>query len=320
MVKASPMKRKTIVCVTPNAALDRTLVVPDFAIGHISRIPNAIAAPGGKGLNVLRAVRILGGQSLAMGLLGGYTGETVAAMVEADGYPSEWTGFDGETRACTIIASGGASTVINESGRIAPEDWAALADDICRVAARPDVYAICLCGSLPEGAPSDAPAEFVARVNRMGAQLWVDSSKGPLKNALAAKPYAIKVNRDEIAEAAGVSLRTRAEVLDLARGLVDDGIGIVVISLGAEGAFLVADGLAAQATPPVIEPVDPVASGDCLHAGLITALADGADPVEALRRGVAAGTVNALYAGGAQFPYAHFLEILNQTRAKILTA
>ena len=68
------MKRETIVCVTPNAALDRTLVVPDFAIGHISRIPNAIAVPGGKGLNVLRAVRILGGKPLAMGLLGGYTG------------------------------------------------------------------------------------------------------------------------------------------------------------------------------------------------------------------------------------------------------
>lgn len=312
------MKPKTIVCVTPNAALDRTLVVPEFAIGSISRIPNAIAAPGGKGLNVLRAARILGGRPLAMGLLGGYTGETVAAMVKADGYPADWTCFDGETRACTIIASGGISTVINESGRIAPEDWLALADDICRVAARADVYAVCLCGSLPAGAPPDAPADLVARVKSIGAQLWVDSSKTPLINALAANPYAIKVNRDEIAEAAGVALRTRAEVLALARGLVEGGIRIVVISLGADGALLVTDGLAAQATPPAIEPVDPVASGDCLHAGLITALADGADLVEALRRGVAAGTINALYAGGAQFTYARFLEILNQTRAEII--
>ena len=312
------MKQKTIVCVTPNAALDRTLVVPDFGIGQISRIPNAIAVPGGKGLNVLRAVRILGGQSLAMGLLGGYTGETVAAMVEADGYPAEWTYFAGETRACTIIASGGTSTVINESGRIAPEDWEALADDICRVGARDDVFAICLCGSLPEGAPPDAPADLVASVKAIGAQLWVDSSKGSLRNAISAKPDAIKVNREEIAEATGVSLRTRAEVLSLARGLVDDGISVVVVSLGAEGALLVADGLAAQARPPAIQPVDSVASGDCLHAGLIAALADGADLVDALRRGVAAGTVNALYAGGAQFAYAHYLEILDQTRAEVL--
>lgn len=314
------MKRETIVCVTPNAALDRTLVVPDFAIGRISRIPAAIAAPGGKGLNVLRAARILGGEPLAMGLLGGYTGETVAAMVEADGYPAEWTFFEGETRACTIIASGGVSTVINEAGRIAAEDWMALADDICRVAARDDVYAICLCGSLPGGAPPDAPADLVARLRGAGVQLWVDSSKSPLKKALAAAPYAIKVNREEFAEALGAPLKTRAEAVALARGLIADGIRIVVISLGAEGALLIARDLAAQATPPAIQPVDPVASGDCLHAGLVTALAAGEDLAEALRRGVAAGTVNALYAGGAHFTQAHYLEILKETRVEILDA
>ncbi len=313
------MKRQTIVCVSPNAALDRTLLVPNFAIGHISRIPNAIAMPGGKGLNVLRAVRILGGQPLAMGLLGGYTGETVAAMVEADGYPAQWTFFAGETRTCTIIAAGGTSTVINESGRIAPADWKALADDICLIAAREDVYAVCLCGSLPDGAPPDAPADLVASVKSAGVQLWVDSSKTALRNAIAAKPYAIKVNRDEIAEALGVSLEARADLVARARSLIAEGIQIMVISLGAEGALLIADGLAAQATPPAIQPVDPVASGDCLHAGLVTALAAGADLKEALRRGVAAGTVNALYAGGAQFTYAHFLEILSETRVEIIS-
>ena len=237
------MTRKTIVCVTPNAALDRTLVVPDFAIGHISRIPNAIAVPGGKGLNVLRAVRILGGKPLAMGLLGGHTGATVAAMVAADGYPAQWTLFEGETRTCTIIASRGESTVINESGRISPADWTALADDICRVAARDDVYAVCLCGSLPDGAPPAAPSDLVARLGSTCIKLWVDSSKTSLKNAVAAKPYAIKVNRDEIAEALDVSLNTRADAVALARRLVDDGIEIVVVSLGAAGALLIADDL-----------------------------------------------------------------------------
>ncbi len=313
------MKRQTIVCVTPNAALDRTLVVPDFAIGHISRIPNAIAVPGGKGLNVLRAVRILGGGPLAMGLLGGYTGETVAAMVEADGYPAQWTTFAGETRTCTIIAAGGTSTVINESGRIRLGDWTALAEDISRIAARDDVYAICLCGSLPDGAPPEAPADLIASIKGTGVQLWVDSSKTALRNAIAAKPYAIKVNQAELAEALGVSLAARADLVARARSLVDEGIQIVVVSLGAAGALLIADGLALQATPPPIQPVDPIASGDCLHAGLVTALADGEGLAEALRRGVAAGTVNALYAGGAQFTYAHFLEILSETRVEIIS-
>ena len=314
------MKQETIVCVTPNAALDRTLVVPDFAIGHISRIPNAIAVPGGKGLNVLRAVEILGGQALAMGLLGGHTGNMIAAMVAADGYQAEWTTFKGETRTCTIIAPpDGNSTVINEAGQIAPSDWKALADDICRVSERDDVKTICLCGSLPEGAPADAPADLLKRVQAAGVHIWVDSSKLALSNAIKARPYAVKVNRDEIGEALGVSVRTRPELVAVARGLIGAGINIVVISMGAEGALLIAEDFVAQGWPPVIKPVDPVASGDCLHAGLVAALAARKELSEALRWGVAAGTVNALHAGGAQFSYCHFLEILAETRVEVLS-
>ena len=314
------MKRETIICVTPNAALDRTMVVPDFAIGHISRIGGAVAVPGGKGLNVTRAVRILGGQPLPMGLLGGHTGRTVAAMVEQDGYDAKWTYFDGETRTCTIIANAdGVSTVINESGLIASADWKALADDICAAATRSDANAVCLCGSLPLGAPADAPIELITRLNDLGLRAWVDSSKAALENAIKARPYAIKVNREEIAAALGIALKKTPDIIAAAKRLVEDGISVVVVSLGAEGALLATREVIAKATPPAIQPVDPVASGDCLHAGIVTALADGKDFAEALRRGVAAGTVNALYAGGAQFPFEHFQAILRKTRVETIT-
>lgn len=313
------VKRETIICVSPNAALDRTMVVPDFAIGHISRISGAVAVPGGKGLNVMRAVRILGGRPLAMGLLGGHTGRMLAAMVDQDGYEAIWTDFDGETRTCTIIANAdGVSTVINESGLIRPSDWKALADDICSAAERDDVYAVCLCGSLPWGAPAEAPVQLIARLNDLGARVWVDSSKTTLENAIKALPYAIKVNRDEIAAALGIALEGPTDIIAASQRLIEAGIGVVVVSLGAEGALLATSEVIAKATPPAIQPVDPVASGDCLHAGMVTALADGEDIAEALRWGVAAGTVNVLYAGGAQFPYSHFQRVLRDTRVEIL--
>ena len=315
------MNRKTIICVTPNAALDRTMVVPDFAIGHISRIGGAVAVPGGKGLNVTRAVRILGGQPLAMGLLGGHTGRMVAAMVSEDGYEAFWTYFDGETRTCAIIANAdGVSTVINESGLIRPSDWNSLADDICAAAKREEVYAVCLCGSLPMGAPAGAPTKLIAKLNDLGARAWVDSSKTALENAIKARPYAIKVNREEIADALGIALEETPDIIAASKRLIEEGIGVVVVSLGADGALLVTSEFVAKATPPAIEPVDPIASGDCLHAGIVVALADGEDFKEALRRGVAAGTVNALYAGGAQFPYPHFQRVLRDTRVEILSA
>ena len=313
------MERKTVICVTPNAALDRTLMVPDFEVGRISRISNALAVPGGKGLNVLRALKILGGRGLAMGLLGGHTGRMVAAMVAEEGYDAEWTNFDGESRTCTIIArADGRSTVINESGSIMPGDWTRLASDICRVAAREETGMICLCGSLPDGAPPDAPADLVAGINAMGKQIWVDSSKLSLANAIRACPYAVKVNREELAAATGVSLTTEGDILQLSRRLLSDGLRVVVVSLGADGALLCSGSIAVKATPPVIQPVDPVASGDCLHAGILRALAEGEGLAEALRAGVAAGTVNALYAGGAQFSYSHYQEILAGTRVEVL--
>ena len=313
------MTPRPILCVTPNVALDRTMVVPDFAIGRISRIGGAIAVPGGKGLNVLRAVEILGGRALAMGLLGGHTGRMVAAMVAEGGYPAQWTRFAGETRTCTIIANQeGVSTVINESGRIEPADWQTLADDIVSAAASDEVAAICLCGSLPDGAPDTAPAGLIAQINELGVPVWVDSSGLWLANAIAAKPYAIKINSDEFTAALGEDLPGRRDIINAARKLVHGGIGLIVISLGAAGALLITHELAAQAVPPAIQPVDPIASGDCLHAGMVTALAGGATPEQALRRGVAAGTVNTLYAGGAQFPYAHFERILARTRLEIL--
>lgn len=310
-----------IICVTPNVALDRTLVVPDFAIGHISRIDRGVAVPGGKGLNTMRAIQILGGDALSMGLMGGHTGRMVAAMVEEAGYRAEWTWFEGESRTCTIIATvDGRSTVINESGRVQPEDWNALVNDICHAAVREAAYAVCLCGSLPTGAPENAPADLIVKLMQTGVPVWVDTSKRALDNAIDASPYAIKVNRDEIAAVMNIAADSCSDLVAAARSLLTRGIRLVVISLGKDGALLVSADLVAKATPPQIQALDPVASGDCLHAGIVESLARSEDHVEALRRGVAAGTVNALYAGGGRFTYAHFQEILRQTAVELLSA
>ena len=312
---------QTIICVTPNAALDRTLLVPDFAVGHISRVKGGVAVPGGKGLNMMRAVKILGGHPLSMGLLGGHTGRMVTAMVEEAGYKADWTWFDGETRTCIIIANAeGLSTVINESGQIKSSDWRALVDDVCRAAESRAVGAICFCGSLPEGAPADAPADAIERLKVLGKQVWIDSSGRALSNAIAAVPYAIKVNADELAAAMHVDARRRTELLKAGKCLLNTGIEIVVISLGAEGALLLSQDGIVKATPPRIQPVDPIASGDCLHAGIVTALARGESYAEAIRSGVAAGAVNALYAGGAQFTYSHYRQMLSETRVQKLSS
>ena len=313
------MNSEKIICVTPNAALDRTMVVPDFAVGQISRISGGVVVPGGKGLNMMRAVKILGGDPLSMGLLGGHTGRMVADMVQEAGYQAHWTWFKGETRTCTIIAnSEGVSTVINESGQIAATDWNALADDICHVAETEDINTICFCGSLPSGAPEEALSAVIKRLGRLGKNVWIDTSGQALVNAIASRPYAIKVNSDELAAAVGVRSDSLDDIIVAAKGLIAAGIHIVVVSMGAEGAILLSAELVVKAIPPRIQPVDPIASGDCLHAGIVMELASGNDFASAIRSGVAAGTVNVLYPGGAQFRYEHYQQIHQQTRMETL--
>ena len=308
------MSGRTIICVTPNVALDRTLVVPDFALGQISRIRRGVVVPGGKGLNMMRAVRILGGDAMSMGLLGGHTGRMVANMVTEDGYRAEWTWFQGETRTCTIIAGPGArSTVINESGQIDKRDWNALADDICRVATEDNAFAVCLCGSLPDGAPDYAPGDLIHRLCDSGIAVWADTSGRALTNAIAAEPYAIKVNSEELAAALNIDANCQSGLLEGAKALLNCRTKIVVISRGAQGAWLLTAKVVAEATPPRIQPVDPVASGDCLHAGIVVAMQQGCAADEAIRRGVAAGTVNALYAGGGRFTLARYKNVLKNT-------
>lgn len=300
-----------ILCVTPNVALDRTLLVPDFEIGKILRIDKGIAVPGGKGLNVLRAIKIMGGNPVAMGLLGGYTGQMIAETVKQDGYEASWTWYEGVTRTCTILISAdGAATVINESGRIKPEDWTSLVDDICTAAE--DANIICVSGSIPNGAPDYAPSDLIESLNRQNKQVWIDSSGHVLENAIEARPYAIKVNGDEIGAVLEQTVDDFPSAVQAGRYLITMDIQIVVITLGKQGAVLISKDFAMMAHAPKIKLVDPIGSGDSVLAGIVQWLAAGHSLPDALKAGVAAGTANALFAGGAQFTRDSFDSILAQ--------
>src|SRR5689334_17362015 len=139
-----------LLCVTPNPALDRTLIVLRLRPGEVHRTQRVIAAAGGKGLNVARAARTLGYAARCLGPLGGSTGRLVAELAQREGLDGTWTWIAGETRVCTLVVeqAGGDATVINEAGpAVAAAEWARLSDDVLRAAGQADIT--CLCGSLP---------------------------------------------------------------------------------------------------------------------------------------------------------------------------
>jgi 1-phosphofructokinase family hexose kinase len=286
----------TILCVTPNVAVDRTLSVPGFAAGGVWRARDVHAAAGGKGLNLTRALLRLGRPVLCVGPLGGHAGRQVAMLAEAEGLPARWTWIEGETRiSIIVVGNGGAATVINEPGpALAATDWVRFVADVATAAA--ECAAACITGSLPPGCPAGGLAQLIAAAGGKGRPIWVDTSGAALVQAVAAAPSGIKINGEEAAALLGRPVSNTAEALLAAREMLPLGPNIVAITIGGGGAVLASSAGDWQATAPSIDPVNPVGSGDCFLAGLVTGLSEGRGEAEALRLATACGAANALTA------------------------
>lgn len=307
-----------LLCVTPNVAIDRTVVVPALQPGAIHRATEILVGIGGKGVNVARSARTLGAAVCCAGLMAGASGRIAAEMAEAEGLEAGWSWAPaGETRTCTLVvdSSTAVSTVLNEPGpAMLRSTWHGFHDDVVRMSAGFDAVAIC--GSLPPGVPDDAVASLAAAIQAGGGRAWVDTSGQALTHAVSAGPHGLKVNHEEAALLVGETVDSpenaaRAAVTVRKHG----GSRYVAITLGAQGAVLSCEEGCWHAAPPPDLPIrSAVGSGDAFSAGLIAGIAAGLAPDQALRQATAAGTANALHLGAGLFGKADVRKCRDGTR------
>ncbi|MBN2447888.1 MAG: 1-phosphofructokinase family hexose kinase [Phycisphaerae bacterium] len=305
-----------ILCVSPNPAIDRNLIVPSVKPGAVLRASETLVMAGGKGVNVARAVRTLGGEALIAGPLGGASGRIVADLAMREGLRAEWTWIDAETRTCIIAIPPNAAdvAVINEPGPVvSPTDWQRVHEDILKHAVRAD--AVCICGSMPLGCTPGAMGELVTALRQTGRQVWVDTSKDALRSAIDAKPHGLKINIDEAGDVLGREIATVADgAAGAARELHEKGVDTVVLTLGERGAVLADRDACWRVVLPTAHTVCAVGSGDSFMAGLVTALSAGQEPPEALKRAAAAGAANALSVGAGRFAVGESTRVLPSVR------
>ncbi|MBF0561950.1 MAG: 1-phosphofructokinase family hexose kinase [Alphaproteobacteria bacterium] len=290
------MKRPSrILCVTPNVSLDRTLVVPGFAVGEVWRATDVLVGCGGKGVNVARAAQLLGAETVCAGFLAGHAGRAAAEMAEREGLECRWTWIDGETRTNMIVVepNGGEATVINAPGPVITEaNWDKLTEDVLYESQHADC--VCVCGSLPPGAAPEGLAHMVRQLRNRGLPVWVDNSGAALASAVRGVPTGVKVNAEEIGELLGRPIRTAREAAGAAVEVRREGIGAVVVTLGRAGAISVTEEGIWRVRPPVIHTTSAVGSGDSFMAGLVSGLLDGLSLSDTLRRATAAGSATAM--------------------------
>ncbi|MBB1154031.1 1-phosphofructokinase [Amycolatopsis dendrobii] len=287
-----------IVTVTPNPSLDRTAQLSELRRGEVLRASRVRLDPGGKGVNVSRALAAAGSPTVALLPAGGPVGERLADLLAPEGVPVVAVPIAGTTRSnITLVEADGTTTKINEPGpEISPAELAVLEQRTAELAARAE-WVVC-CGSLPAGVPDDFYAQLGKLARDAGAKVAVDSSGAPLAAALAAGPDLIKPNLDELAELAGRPLTQLGDVVEVCRALVADGVGAVLVSLGARGAVLVDETETRHALGPLVAVRSTVGAGDAALAGFLHA---GGTGPRALRAAVAYGTA-AVAQEGSRMP------------------
>ncbi|MFI6879216.1 1-phosphofructokinase [Streptomyces sp. NPDC050400] len=285
-----------ILTVTPNPSLDRTYEIPGLDRGEVVRADGERMDPGGKGVNVSRAVAAAGAPTLAVLPLGGAPGALVADLLAGQGIKVAPVPVAGQTRSNIALAEpDGTLTKINAPGpELSPQEAESLLAAVGEQSAGADWIACC--GSLPRGLAPSWYAELVARAHAAGARIALDTSGPALLAALRERPDVVKPNAEELAEAVGRPLATIGDAVKAAEELREAGAAAVLASLGADGQILVDATGVWFACAPVAAVRSNVGAGDSSLAGFL--IAGGRGP-EALASAVAHGAAAVQLPGSA---------------------
>lgn len=261
-----------VVVIGPNPAVDIILDVPGFRAGEVWRSGRSLHLAGGKPLNVARTLRRLGVKTTLVAPLGGKLGgrELILESCRDLGIQARTVGMEGEVRTCVIVAdpSSGESTVINERGPELSEEEASAFQQLAESALGSAAIAV-VSGSFPPGLPTSFAGSLVQRTRELDIPLLVDTSGAPLRAALEAGAWAVKVNRDEVTAA------TETGMLDDALAKIRSRVQHVVVTMGAEGALYAGPEGMYRVTGPSIRAVNPIGAGDAFMAGLAAGLVRG---------------------------------------------
>ncbi len=278
-----------IVTLTPNPSLDRTIEVEQLVRGGVIRALGGRVDPGGKGVNVSRALAVHRVPTTAVLPVGGTEGRQLTELLAPLGVAVSVVPIAGTVRAnVTVVEPDGTTTKLNEPGpRLTDAEVEALVAATLALA-EPDGWVVG-CGSLPLGVDDGFYARLVAPARSRGAQVAVDSSRDALRLAVSAHPDLVKPNREELAEASGIPVRTLGDAVTAAEKLRALGAVTVLASLGADGAVLVDATGAVHGEARVDQPRSTVGAGDAMLAGFLSCPGGGRDALaSALAWGAAA--------------------------------
>ena len=274
--------------ITPS--LDYTTYLPEVRLGELNRSSEVFYYPGGKGINVSRVLGRLGTSSIALGYIGGFTGQYISDFLKKEGILTDFIQTEEITRINVKIKAAEESELNGPGPRIGELQQNELLEKVQTMTSG-DWFV--LAGSLTDSIQTSFFEELAAICEKNNVKFVLDTSGSALKELIHTNPFLIKPNIEELGELFNTEISTKEEAFHFAKKLVGKGIQHVVVSMGGEGALLVTKNLGLFADSPKGKVVNTVGAGDSLVAGFLASFTKDENVTEAFRYGVASGSATA---------------------------
>lgn len=283
LCESAPRRDRMILTVTFNPAVDHTALIDgDLEAGAVTRGHDAVFDAAGKGINVTKYLTGMGYTSVATGPIGGFLGDFVEEDLDRQGASHDFVRVEGLTRLNTTVDAPDAEYKINLDGPTMPDD---VEERLLETVERHDPDIVVLGGSMPPGMDE-------AIIDHLSTGDWRTAIDvhGEILGRREEAFFFAKPNREELEEATDMSVETQEQLLAAADRLREQGMEQVLVSLGEDGAIYVTENGAFRADALDVDVADTVGAGDAAVAGAISAIEDGSDDEEVLKRAIAASS------------------------------
>ncbi|MCM2267566.1 MAG: PfkB family carbohydrate kinase [Elusimicrobiales bacterium] len=298
-----------------NLAVDKTALVPRFAKGRVFRLGGTVTLPGGKGVNVARALRSLGLETPVAGFVSGHNGRWITEAMRKEGFKTYIEAHEaGESRVCyTVVDSGGRATDLNEEG---PDVPAAAQARFLRLYSglAPKFRVAAVCGRVSSGLKKGFYASLVRLAAARGCFTMFDTSGPVLAEALAAGAEGIKINREEFEELSGAAY-TPARLHSFFKKHAPGGLKTLIVTDGAGHTHAASPFGLWRVTPPRLARLkSPTGAGDSFMAGFLFGFINGYDFERTLKLATGASASDCLTLGAGLINRTQTLTYAARTR------
>ncbi|MBL4934448.1 1-phosphofructokinase [Clostridium sp. YIM B02515] len=284
--------------ITLNPAVDKTVEIDNFKVGNVNRVSTQRVDAGGKGINVSKVIKSLGGESKALGVLAGRNGQFIKSYLDSIEIDNKFVFVNGETRTNLKVIDkiNGTNTDINETGTfVSEEDLRKVELSIFEDLSQGLI--VIFSGSVPQGIPKNIYGKWINKAKGLGIKTILDADGELLKEGIEAGPYMIKPNIHELEKLFNKKLESTEAVIEAAKCLFNYGINEVVVSLGGDGALFINKKETILAHGLNVQVKSTVGAGDSMVAALAYSMEKGYKLEETVILSVATSAANVMTSG-----------------------